>query len=109
MTHPNTDGVVPRPLRVSCGLDTWCNYPSMHGDYFFAAQDEFQNDVDLDGDTKLEGVNGTYDGGYSEESLLNLCIRDAPDALEFPDDRCRAGGLLDWHKKAIRNYYGQYN
>ena len=100
--HPNTDGKVPNPLTVSAGVDTWEDYTHMHADYFFAAQDEFHTDVDLDGDRKLEHT----DGRYSERNLMDLCLRDAPDALEFNNARCRAGGLLSWHQTAINNYYG---
>jgi hypothetical protein len=99
--HPNRDGKVPKPLQISAGVDQWEDYLHMHGDYFFAAQDEFNNAVDLDGDRRIEHT----DGGYSEKSLMNLCLREAPDALEFNDDRCRAGGLLSWHVQAINDYY----
>ena len=74
---------------------------SGHADYFFAAQDEFQKDVDLDGDGGIEHT----DGGYSEKALLDLCIREAPDALAYNDDRCRTSGLLAAHVRAINNYY----
>jgi len=99
--HPNADGVVPNPLQISAGVDAWEDYTYMHGDYFFAAQDEMNSRVDLDGDGTIEHT----DGGYSEKSLMNLCLRRAPDALEFNNERCRAGGLLSWHKQAIENYY----
>jgi hypothetical protein len=99
--HPNTAGVVPNPLQISAGVDSWEDYHHMHGDYFFAAQDEFNNAVDLDGDGRIEHT----DGGYSEKSLMNLCLREAPDALEYNDDRCRAGGLLPAHVRAINAYY----
>jgi hypothetical protein len=100
--HPNYDGQVPNPLTVSAGVDTWEDYTHMHADYFFAAQEEFHKDVDLDGDGTIEHT----DGGYSERNLMDLCLRDAPDALEFNNARCRAGGLLSWHLAGIRNYYG---
>jgi hypothetical protein len=101
ITHPNTDGRVPKPLRVSSGTNEWGNHAVMHADYLFAAQDQFQQDVDLNGD----GTVQREDGGYNEEALLDLCIRDAPDALEYNNARCRAGGLLPWHTRALNNYY----
>jgi hypothetical protein len=105
--HPNEGGVVPNPLRVSGDDGAWLPYTSMHADYFFAAQDEFSMAVDLNGDGRIEDNAGTasYDGGYSESSLMDLCIRKAPESLEFNNERCRAGGLLGWHKRAINNYY----
>ena len=99
--HPNEGGVVPNPLTVSGDDGTWHPYESMHADYFFAAQDEFQKDVDLDRDGRIEHT----DGGYSEKSLLDLCVREAPDALAYNDDRCRTSGLLASHVRAINNYY----
>jgi hypothetical protein len=105
--HPNTDGRIPNPLQVSGDDGTWLPYTSMHADYFFAAQDQFSRAVDLNGDGRIQDNAGTasYDGGYSESSLLDLCIREAPDSLEFPSARCRAGGLLPQHQRAINNYY----
>ena len=105
--HPNKDGVVPNPLQVSGDDGAWLPYTSMHADYFFAAQDEFSSAVDLNGDGRIQDNAGTasYDGGYSESSLMNLCIRLAPDSLEFNNVRCRAGGLLASHQTAINNYY----
>lgn len=105
--HPNGDGVVPNPLMVSGDNGTWHPYTSMHADYFFAAQDEFYNAVDLNGDGRIQDNAGTssYNGGYSESSLMNLCILKAPKALEFNNERCRTGGLLAHHVKAINNYY----
>jgi hypothetical protein len=107
VTHPNSDGKVPNPLTVSGDNGTWLPYTSMHADYFFAAQDEFQEPVDLNGDRKVQDNAGTtaYKGGYSESSLLDLCIRKAPESLEFNNARCRAGGLLASHQRAINNYY----
>lgn len=99
--HPNTDSKVPNPLQVSAGVDKWEDYTHTHADYFYAPQDEFTRDVDLDGDRQIEHT----DGGYSEKNLMDLCLRDAPDALEFANARCRADGLLSWHVKAINNYY----
>lgn len=105
--HPNKDGVVPNPLQVSGDDGAWLPYTSMHADYFFAAQDEFHQAVDLNGDGRIQDNAGTasYDGGYSESSLMDLCILEAPKALEFNNSRCRTGGLLAWHQKAINNYY----
>jgi Domain of unknown function (DUF1996) len=105
--HPNEDGVVPNPLRISGDDGAWLPYTSMHADYFFAAQDEFTRAVDLNGDGRIQDNAGTasYDGGYSESSLMDLCIRKAPESLEFNNERCRAGGLLAWHQRAINNYY----
>jgi hypothetical protein len=100
--HPNADRKVPNPLNVSMGVDEWGDYTMMHADYFFAAQDEFHKDVDLDGDGRIEHT----DGGYSERNLMDLCLREAPDELEFNNERCRAGGLLSWHRAAIDDYYG---
>lgn len=101
--HPNTDGKVPNPLQVSSGVDEWSDYTSMHADYFFAAQPQFNEDVDLDGDGTIEHT----DGGYSERALIDLCLRNAPDALEFNNERCRAGGLLDSQRRALANYYSE--
>ena len=60
--HP--DGGVPNPLQVSAGTNTWANYTSMHADYFAANQPLFNN------------------------TLLDLCLRDAPDRVTFADSRC---------------------
>lgn len=107
ITHPNEDGRVPNPLVVSGDNGMWHPYTSMHADYFFAAQDEFQQAVDLNGDGRIQdnAGNANYKGGYSESSLLDLCIRKAPEELEFAAERCRAAGLLPAHKTAINNYY----
>jgi hypothetical protein len=105
--HPNKDGVVPNPLQVSGDNGAWLPYTSMHADYFFAAQDEFSKALDLNGDGRIQDNAGTasYAGGYSESSLMDLCIRKAPESLEFNNARCRAGGLLASHQRAINNYY----
>jgi Domain of unknown function (DUF1996) len=107
ITHPNADGFIPNPLRVSGDDRTWLSYTSMHADYFFAAQDEFSRALDLNGDGRIQDNAGTasYTGGYSESSLMDLCIRKAPESLEFNNARCRAGGLLAAHQRAINNYY----
>jgi hypothetical protein len=107
IVHPNTDGRYPNPLQVSGDDGMWHPYTSMHADYFFAAQDEFTKAVDLNGDGVIQDNAGTpaYRGGYSESSLLDLCLRKAPESLEFPAARCRVGGLLPWHQRAINNYY----
>ena len=68
---------MPNPLQVWAGVDEWHNNASMHADYLFAAQDQFQRDVDLNGNGTIERKGG----GYSEEALMDLCIREAPDAL----------------------------
>jgi Domain of unknown function (DUF1996) len=99
--HKNLDGKVPMPLMVSAGVDTWESYTSMHADYFFAAQDEFQKDVDLNGDGTIQRKAG----GYNETNLLDLCVRQAPDALAYNNERCRTSGLLPAHARAINNYY----
>jgi len=65
--HPNTDGVVSNPLRVSAGVDSWENYTFMHGDYFAANQPVFNN------------------------TLLDLCLRDALDRVTVADPRCGEG------------------
>jgi hypothetical protein len=62
--HPNTDGKVSNPLMVSAGADSWENYTSMHGDYFAANQDEFNN------------------------TLIDLCLRNVPDSVTVADPRC---------------------
>ena len=62
--HPNTDGKVSNPLMVSAGADSWENYTSMHGDYFAANQDVFNN------------------------TLIDLCLRNAPDSVTVVDPRC---------------------
>ena len=105
--HPNKDGVVPNPLQVSGDDGAWLPYTSMHADYFFAAQDEFTRALDLNGDGRIQDNAGTasYTGGYSESSLMDLCIRKAPESLEFNNERCRAGGLLASQQTAINNYY----
>ena len=104
--HPNGDNKVPNPLRVSMGVDEWGDYTTMHADYFFAAQDEFNHDVDRNGDGKISTTIGKDGAGYNEEALIDLCLREAPPKLEFHHERCRAGGLLSWHKTAINDYYG---
>ena len=105
--HPNADGIVPNPLLISGDDGAWLPYTSMHADYFFAAQDEFSRALDLNGDGRIQDNAGTasYAGGYSESSLMDLCIRKAPESLEFNNARCRAGGLLPSHVQAINNYY----
>ena len=92
---------MPNPLQVSAGVDEWHRYTSMHADYLFAAQDQFHRDVDLNGNGTIEREGG----GYSEEALMDLCIWEAPDALEFSNSRCRTSGLLSWHTQTISNYY----
>ncbi len=101
INHRNTDGKVPNPLTVSAGVDQWEPYDHMHADYFFAAQDEFQHDVDLDGDGRIEHT----DGGYTEKALLDLCVREAPQELAYNNARCRTSGLLPAHVRAINNHY----
>ena len=114
ITHRNTDGVVPNPLRVSAGTDTWAEWSSMHADYFFAAQDVvYRNSVDLDGDGRVEQYDNDGDGKYepwdadgdSEKNLIDLCILDAPETLAYANARCRADGLLSAHVRALHSYY----
>jgi Domain of unknown function (DUF1996) len=62
--HENADGVVPNPLRVSSGVDAWDDWLFMHGDYFAANQSVFNN------------------------TLLDLCLRNAPDSVTVADPRC---------------------
>jgi hypothetical protein len=62
--HENADGVVPNPLQVSAGVDSWEPWDSMHGDYFTANQRVFNRE------------------------LLDLCLRDAPDSVTVADARC---------------------
>ncbi len=105
--HPNVDGVVPNPLQVSGDDGAWLPFTSMHADYFFAAQDEFSRAVDLDGDGKIWDNAGKrwYRGGYSESSLMDLCIREAPESLAYNNERCRAGGLLPFNQRALNDFY----
>lgn len=65
--HPNTDGAVSNPLRVSAGADEWASYTFMHGDYFAANQPVFNNE------------------------LLDLCLRNAPNSVTIADRRCGVG------------------
>jgi hypothetical protein len=65
--HDNADGVVPNPLWVSAGVNTWELYSFMHADYFAANQPVFNNE------------------------LLDLCLRDAPDRVTFASPRCGEG------------------
>lgn len=104
--HPNRDGVVPEPLQISMGDGQWGDYTMMHADYIFAAQDEFNNAVDKNGDGRISTAIGKDGAGYNEQSLMDLCFRSAPKELEFHHERCRAYGLKSWHKTAINNYYG---
>jgi Domain of unknown function (DUF1996) len=62
--HTNADGVVPNPLQVSAGVNTWADYTFMHADYLAANQPVFNNE------------------------LLDLCLRNAPDSVLFADPRC---------------------
>ena len=62
--HDNADGVVPNPLRVSAGVNTWADYTFMHADYLAANQPVFNNE------------------------LLGLCLRNAPDWVTFASPRC---------------------
>ena len=62
--HQNADGVVPNPLQVSAGVNTWADYSFMHADYFAANQPVFNNE------------------------LLDLCLRNAPDSVTFASPRC---------------------
>jgi len=111
--HKNLDGVVPNSLGVSAGVDEWHDYTHMHGDYFFAAQDEVNHDVDLDGDGRVEPYDNDGDGRYepwdadgdSEKALVDLCVIQGPKTLEFPNARCRADGLLSAHVQKLHNYY----
>jgi hypothetical protein len=103
--HPNGDGKVPNPLRISCGVDQTCSYTSNHADYLFAAQRQFNHAVDLNHNGVLERNFKTVDQGlYSEASLVNLCHNWSPDELEYNNERCRAGGLLPAQKDAIARY-----
>ena len=65
--HENADGVVPNPLTVSAGVDSWEDYTHMHADYFAAHQSEFNNE------------------------LLDLCLRNAPDSVTVAHPRCGEG------------------
>jgi hypothetical protein len=65
--HKNTDGRVPNPLVVSAGVDAWEDWSFMHGDYLAANQSVFNN------------------------TLLDLCIRNAPDSVTIADPRCGEG------------------
>ena len=114
ITHRNRDGRVPNPLRVSCGVDEWCDWSSMHADYFFAAQDQVYKGVDLDGDGRVEQYDNDGDGKYepwdavdgdSEKNLVDLCTIHAPDSLAYANARCRADGLLPAHVRQLHSYY----
>ena len=114
ITHKNFDGVVPNPLLVSAGVDEWHDYTHMHADYFFAAQDEVNRNVDLDGDGRVEQYDNDGDGRYepwdadgdSEKALVDLCTIQAPQFLAYANARCRADGLLSAHVNQLHNYYG---
>jgi hypothetical protein len=64
VSHQNAGGMVPNPLRVSAGTNTWEPYTFMHADYFAANQPVFNRE------------------------LLDLCLRDAPDRVTFASPRC---------------------
>jgi hypothetical protein len=64
LMHDNVDGVVPNPLQVSAGVNSWESWRSMHGDYLAANQRVFNRE------------------------LLDLCLRDAPDSVTVADARC---------------------
>ena len=114
ITHRNLDGAVPNPLTVSVGAAEWGPWSSMHADYYFAAQDQFNKAQDLDGDGRVEHYNADGNNGYepwqadgdSERALSDLCVTDTLDALEYSNARCRAEGLLSSH---IRNLHARYD
>jgi hypothetical protein len=101
ISHRKGDGLVANPLTVSAGVNQWEPFSSMHADYFFAAQDEFQQAVDLDVDGTIEHT----DGGYSELPLVDLCLLDAPAELKYNNPRCRTSGLTPAQATALENYY----
>jgi hypothetical protein len=63
-SHPNSEGKVANPLTVSVGLDSWEAYTFMQGDYFAANQSVFNS------------------------TLLDLCLRNAPDSAIIAHPRC---------------------
>ena len=65
--HDNADGVVPNPLTVSSGVDSWGPWDHMHADYFAANQSVFNN------------------------VLLDLCLRNVSDSVTVADPRCGTG------------------
>ena len=65
--HPNTDGKVSKPLRVSVGADSWAKYTFMHGDYLAANRPVFNR------------------------KLIGLCLRNAPDSVTVAHPRCGKG------------------
>ena len=113
ITHKNFDGAVPNPLMVSTGTNSWGSWTGMHGDYFFAAQDQFNHNVDLDGDGRIEPYDNDSDGRYepwdadgdSEKALSDLCMIQSPATLEYANSRCRPEGALPSHIRQMHNYY----
>jgi hypothetical protein len=67
VSHQNTNGVVPNPLQVSAGTNTWAHYTFMHADYFAANQPVLN------------------------QELLDLCLRDASDRVTSASPRCGEG------------------
>jgi hypothetical protein len=59
--HPNADGQVSNPLRVSAGVDAWEDWTFMHGDYLAATQPEFN------------------------DRLVSLCLRNSRESVAHPD------------------------
>jgi len=64
VTHGNANDAVPKPLKVSAGVNEWHRYTFMHADYFAANQPVFNN------------------------KLLDLCLRDAPDRVTVASPKC---------------------
>jgi hypothetical protein len=65
--HPNRDGKVSNPLRVSAGVNAWAPWRHMHGDYFAANQPVLNR------------------------KLLGLCLRNAPDRVTVAHPKCGKG------------------
>jgi uncharacterized protein DUF1996 len=65
--HPNRDGVVSNPLRVSSGVNAWAPWSHMHSDYFAANQPVLNT------------------------KLLGLCLRNAPDRVTVAHPKCGKG------------------
>jgi hypothetical protein len=59
--HPNSDGRITNPLRVSAGVDAWEDWTFMHGDYFAATQPQFN------------------------DRLVPLCLRNSRESVAHPD------------------------
>jgi Domain of unknown function (DUF1996) len=59
--HPNSDGRITNPLRVSAGVYEWEDWTFMHGDYLAATQPQFN------------------------DRLVPLCLRNSREIVAHPD------------------------